>query len=243
MENIEFTRGQIRPIECAKEAFELIKPDYWLLFAISLVGGMIGGVSLYVLIGAMICGIFYSYLKVIDGRGRASIDDLWTGFRYFWPSLLLTVIFVLPIVVYVFALFFTMYLPLIAKAVGGSKVSDGELLTGFGIALVVDLFIAVAMVCVHSLLVFSFPLVIDRGLSSWEAIKLSARAALKNIAGIGGLILLNFGMVIVGYLAFCVGLYLIIPLMTATSIVAYRKVFPRLDPVDLSPPPPSAYQI
>lgn len=223
----EFTRGQIRPIECVKEAWERIKPDYWMLFAISLVGAMIGGISMYVLIGAMICGIFYSYLKVLDGEGKPSIDDLWAGFKFFWPSLLVTALIVIPIVVYTLALFLTMYLPPIMKAAGGSHVSDEEMIGSVLIVLAVDIVIALVMVTIHSLLIFSYPLIVDRGLSSWDAIKLSARATLKNVSGVGGLIVVNFAIAIAGYLAFCIGLYLAIPLMTATNIVAYRRVFPK----------------
>lgn len=227
MHQYEFTTGQIKPIECVKEAFAKIKGDYWMLFAISLVGGLIGGISMYVLIGAMVCGIFHSYLKVLDGTGRASVDDLWVGFKYFWQSLLLTILFVVPIVVYMIALFTTIYLPLIMKAAGGSRVSDEEMFATLGIALAVDLVVAVVMVCIHSLLIFSFPLIIDRNLSSWDAIKLSARASLKNIGGIGGMLAVNLGLAIAGYLAFCIGLYLVIPIITAANVLAYRKVFPR----------------
>jgi hypothetical protein len=223
----EFTRGQIRPVECVKEAWERIKGDYWMLFAISLVGALIGGMSMYVLLGAMVCGIFYSYLKVLDGEEKPSIDHLWIGFKFFWPSLLVTALIVVPIVVYMFALFLTMYLPLIMKAVGGSRVSDEEMLASLFGALAIDVVIALVMVTIHSLLIFSFPLIVDRGLSSWEAIKLSARATIKNTGGVGGLIVVNFAIAIVGYLAFCIGLYLALPLMTATNVVAYRRVFPK----------------
>jgi len=64
--NPEFTTGRIRPIECVKEAYELIKDEYWLLFAVSLVGAIIGGVSMYMVLGPMICGIYLCYLKKID---------------------------------------------------------------------------------------------------------------------------------------------------------------------------------
>ena len=80
MQEVEFTRGQIRAIECAKEAWALIKDEYWTLVAISIVGALIGGISMYVLIGAMICGIFYSYLKKIDS-GKASTPFLRFGDR------------------------------------------------------------------------------------------------------------------------------------------------------------------
>jgi hypothetical protein len=234
----EFTSGQIRPIECVKEAWALIKDEYWMLFAVSIVGAMIGGASMYILIGAMVCGIFICYLKKIDG-GRVAFDDLWLGFKYFGRSLFVTILFVVPIVVYMVAAFGTIYLPIIMKAVGGSRVSDDELLTTVGVALVVDVVIAIGMVLIHSLLIFAFPLIVDRGLSSVDAIKLSARAALKNVGGIGGLIAVNFCLAIAGYLALCVGMYLVIPIITAANVVAYRKVFPRLHPSGFGPPPPT----
>src|SRR5438045_1745434 len=115
--NPEFTTGRIRPIECAKEAYELIKDEYWLLFAVSLVGAIIGGVSMYIVLGPMICGIYVCYLKKIDG-GRVDFNDLWKGFDYFGRSLLVTIVVVVPIVVYIVAIFATIYGPLIMKAVG-----------------------------------------------------------------------------------------------------------------------------
>jgi hypothetical protein len=226
MQNPEFTRGQIHAVECVKEAWALIKADYWLLFAISIVGAMIGGVSMYVLIGAMICGIFNAYLKVIDG-GRANIDDLWAGFKFFWPSLGVTIAIIVPIVVWTVVLVVTVYAPILTAAVIGNRGDQSVLLGTFVFGLIVDLIVAVIMIFVHTLLMFAFPLIVDRGLSSWEAMKLSARAVVKNLSGIGGLIAVNFGLVLAGELAFCVGIYLVIPIITASNLVAYRKVFPR----------------
>ncbi|MBV9215583.1 MAG: hypothetical protein JO053_05350 [Acidobacteria bacterium] len=241
MQETEFRTGVIHPIECVKEAFAAIKDEYWMLFAVSIVGALIGGVTMYVLIGPMICGIYICYLKKFDGKGPVRFDDLWIGFQYFGRSLLVTVLIVVPIVAYVVTIFATIYGPLIMKAVGGNKVSDDELLTTFGVAIVVDLIVALAMVCIHSLLIFSFPLIVDRGLSSWEAIKLSARAALKNAGGIGGLIVVSFILAVLGELACGIGLYLMIPILTASNVMAYRKVFPALTAGSLDPPPPTAY--
>ena len=224
--DLSFNAGAIRPIECVREAWATIKSDYWMLFAISIVGGMIAGVTFYVLLGAMVCGIMTVYLKKIDG-GEVKFDDLWTGMKYLVPSLPVTLLFVIPIVVYIVAVFFTMYSPLITLAVMGEKVDPSLLIATFAVAIGVDLVIAVVMTCLHSLIIFAFPLMIDRGLNAVDAIKLSARAALQNIGGIGGLIVVQFAMVIAGQLLFCVGIYLTIPILTATSMAAYRKVFPR----------------
>ena len=240
MQNQEFTTGQIHPIECVKEGWALIKDEYWLMFAISIVGALIGGVSFYVLIGAMVCGIFHCYLKKIDG-GKVVFDDLWVGFQFFWLSLLVTILIVGPIVIWMVVLFATIYIPIITAAIAGSRVNSNQLLSMLAGALVVDVIVAVIMVCFHTLLIFCFPLIVDRRLSSWESIKLSARAVMKNLGGIGGLIGLNFLLALAGEAAFIVGLYLVIPIITAANLVAYRKVFPALNDRWLDPPP-NTYQ-
>jgi len=224
-----FNASAIKPVECLKQAWGLIKDDYWLLFAISLVGAMVAGVTVYVLLGAMVCGIMGCYLKKIDG-GVVKFEDLWVGMKYLVPSIPIALLFVVPIVIYFVTMFITMYSPLITIAVMGEGNVDSSLLIGtFAVAILIDIVVAVAMTCVHSLIIFAFPLLIDRKLNAIDAIKLSARASLKNIGGIAGMIVLQFAMVILGWLIFCVGLYLIIPILTATNLVAYRKVFPRID--------------
>ncbi|MFL6373580.1 MAG: hypothetical protein ACJ73D_02825 [Pyrinomonadaceae bacterium] len=236
----EFTTGRIRPIDSVKEGWALIKDDYWMLFAVSLVGAMIGGVSMYVLLGPMICGIFICYFKRIDG-GKVVFDDLWLGFKYFGRSLLVTILIVVPIVVYIFAVFMTIYLPIILQAIGGSRFTDRDLLGTFFTAVAIDVVIAVVMVSIHSTLMFAFPLIVDRGLSSVEAIKLSARAAFRNMKGVGGLIVVNFVLALAGEMLCGIGLYFAIPLLTMANLIAYRQVFPAPRLPGLEPPPPTAY--
>src|SRR5436190_2733457 len=224
-----FNASAIKPVECLKEAWQLIKDDYWLLFAISLVGALVAGVTVYVLLGAIVCGIMGCYLKKIDG-GMVKFEDLWAGMKYLVPSIPIALLFIVPIVIYFVTMFVTMYSPLITIAVMGEGNVDSSLLIGtFAVAVLIDIIVAVAMTVVHSLIIFAFPLLIDRKLNAVDAIKLSARASLQNICGIAGMIVLQFGMVILGWLAFCVGLYLMIPILTATNLVAYRKVFPRIE--------------
>jgi uncharacterized membrane protein len=201
---------------------------------------VIGVVSLYILIGAMVSGIMYCYLRRIDGY-PVHFEDLWKGFSFFWPSLPTAIVVVVPIVIWAIIVTVTIYLPIVMAAAMGDRLDGDELLATFGGALVFDLIYAVLMTCLHSLLVFSFPLIVDRGLKGFQPVVLSARAVMKNLRGIGGLIGLNFLMVLAGYAACGIGLYLIIPLMMATTLVAYRKVFPALTRPNLNPPPPNAY--
>ena len=103
------------------------------------------------------------------------------------------------------------------------------------------IFAMIVSLVVHAIFVFAYPLIVDRKLSGWEAIKTSYRAAQKNLGGIVGLILLNIGLGIVGVLFCFVGVYLVLPVTYAAYAAAYRQVFPE-SPVSFasSPPPPPA---
>ena len=57
-EQTDFRVGVIKPVECIKEGWALIKDQYWLFFGISIVGILIGGAVPIVLIGPMMAGIF-----------------------------------------------------------------------------------------------------------------------------------------------------------------------------------------
>jgi hypothetical protein len=221
---MQFRTGVIKPIECAKEAFQLIKSDYWLLFAIWLVGGMIGGVSLMIAAGAMTCGTFYAYLRKIDGH-PVSFDDLWKGMNWFGSGLVVMLLIIVPIIV----IYGLIYIPVLIAAAMGPRLSETELVQLLVGAFAVDFVLLLITVCLHTLLLFAFPLIVDKNLGAFAAISLSARAVVRNLGGVTGLIALNFLMILAGYAALCVGVYFVIPIMLATTVVAYRRVFPRSD--------------
>lgn len=238
MTNTEFRTGVINPVECVKEGFELIKKDYWLLFAIALVGGLIGGFTMYILAGAMFCGIMFTYLKAIDGKPVA-FDDLWKGMNYFGPGLVVILVIVVPLI----AFYIFLYVSIFGAMIGGSQAGEAGLIGALVVVGLIDLVFLILMVCFHTLLTFSFPLIVDRNLGAIDAMKTSARAVWQNLGGVAGLVVVNFVLVFVGYLALCIGLYFVIPIMIAGNVVAYRRVFPSLESqTNLSPPPPDAYK-
>jgi hypothetical protein len=239
MSNEQFNVGVIKPVECLKEAWELVKPQYWILFAVTIIGVMIGGITMYILLGVMMCGIYLCYLQALDGQ-KVEIETLFKNFKYFLPSLLLVIVLIVP------ALFLMaiIYIPLLTAAVMGSKLSESELMTLLFGSFAVEIVVAVIMVCLHTLLMFAFPLIVDRNLSSFQAMKLSAKAVLKNLSGVAGIWVLMFLLNLAGMLVFCVGIYFTIPLLLATQLVAYRKVFPRLNNRTFNTPPmPNAYNL
>ena len=237
MQETEFTVGKIRPIECYKEAWKLIKGQFWLLFAIVLVGVMIGGATMYILFGAMLCGIFYCFLQVIDG-GQTSFESLFKGFKFILPGLVVTAVIVVPM----FVMFGAMYVPMILLFVNNPNPRPEELMSVMFGMFAVEIVVCILMVCVHTLLMFSYPLIVERNLSGWQAIKLSARAVWRNLSGVAGLLGVGFVVAIIGYLMFCIGVYFTIPIIFAANAVAYRKVFPALHQNNFqTPPPPGDY--
>lgn len=237
MTNTEFRTGVISPVECVKEGFELIKKDYWLLFAILIVGAMIGGFTMYILGGAMFCGIFYAYIKAIDGK-PVVFDDLWKGMNYFGPGLVVVLFMIVPMFVYYIFAYFT----LIAALFGGAQAGEAGMVGALVVVGIIDLIVLIALVCFHTLLMFALPLIVDRNLGAMDAIKTSARAVWANMSGVAGLFVVNFALGFVGYLALCIGIYFVIPIMIAGNVVAYRRVFPSLEMrPNAYPPPPSSY--
>ncbi len=237
MSEIDFTVGTIKPIEIYKEAWAMIKDQYWVIFAVTIIGLMIGGLIPIIIAGPMVAGIYLVLLRVYEGQ-RADFGLLFKGFEFFGPTLILMVIVTVPIIVLVFVI----YIPMIMMAFAGQRISESELMWYMIGVFAVELVMTVIMVVVHSLLIFSFPLIVDKKLSAAASIKLSIRAVMKNLSGVAGFFGVGFVVVMVGYLMLCVGLYLVLPLVFAANVVLYRKVFPsKTPPIDV-PPASGAYR-
>lgn len=216
-----FKTAVISPTGCFKEAWDLIKKDYLLFFAVTAIGIYVGSLTFFIATGALLCGVFYCFLKKVDG-GQIEVDDLLTGFRFFRRGLGLTLVFVLP-TLFVFAAFTG---PFFLSLSASPNLTANELYAWLGGALLLELGLAILIICFHTLLTFSFPLIVDRNLSVWQAVVTSARAVWQNLRGVAGFYGLGFLLSLAGLLFFCVGVYLVIPVIIAAQTVAYRKIFP-----------------
>src|SRR4030095_8999430 len=94
----DFRVGVIKPLECIKEGWALIKEQYRLFFGISFVGILIGGLVPIVLVGPMMAGIFLCLFERQRGR-PVEFSLLFKGFDYFVPSLVVMVLKMIPIMV------------------------------------------------------------------------------------------------------------------------------------------------
>jgi len=232
MQELEFRTGVIKPIEVYKEAWEIMKGEFWLIFAITFVGLLIGGVLPIILTGPMMCGIYLCLLDKIDGRPVA-FDKLFKGFDFFVAGLIVTLLVMIPTFVFLFAI----YLPMFGFAIAGPQMDGTALVVFLVTTLLIEIMVAIVMITIHSLILFAFPLIVDRKLNAIQAVKTSAKAVWGNLAGIAGLFCVGFVVCMIGYMLLCVGIYLAIPIVIMSTSVAYRKVFPASNDPQFQVPP------
>jgi uncharacterized membrane protein len=238
MNSPEYTTGNIRAIEVYKETWAMMKPEFWTIVAIVLIGMIVGSVIPVILMGPMMIGLFSCLIDKVDGK-PASLDKLFKGFDQFAAGLVVALIIMVPVFIFIFAI----YIPMIWMSIYGQRLSEDQILPFIGGLLFAELIIGVFMTILHSLIIFAFPLIADRRLGGLAAAKLSAQAAWANKGGIAALFGIGILVVLAGYLLFCIGVYLALPVIMMATTVAYRKVFPRAEQnINFVPPPPTAYQ-
>ena len=178
MQNHQFNTGVINGVEVYKEAWEMIKDQYWLILGITIVGMLIGSAVPIVIIGPMICGIYLCMFDRMEGR-EVTFERLFKGFDFFGPSLVVAIVIMVPM----FVAIFMIYVPFIATAMAGPRMSESELIPFLIGTLLVEFVVVFVMVCFHTLLLFAFPLIADRKLGGIDAMKLSIKAVWHNLGG------------------------------------------------------------
>jgi uncharacterized membrane protein len=92
------------------------------------------------------------------------------------------------------------------------------------------------------LLFFALPLIADHNLTFGDAVKLSASSVMSNLGGLIVLLILEILISIAGMFAFCIGIFFVLPVISAANIIAYRQVFPEAEQdFPNMPPSPDSY--
>jgi len=245
MTNEGFESGVVKPVECMQEGWQLIKDDFWRIFAITLVGMLIGGLIPFGIgIGAMFCGIYFVLLKKMNGENY-EFGDLFKGFSFFVPGLIVSLVVVIPAIISGIFIYGTMIAFFISSVDSRGRVDENVMYGMFGTLFVEAVIVALIMSCLHALVMFAYPLIAERNLSGIEAFKLSVKSVMANLAGVVGIILvefvMGFGAYLLTFFIFGLGVYLVMPIMFAGVLVAYKKVFPNFGR-NHNPPPPNVYQ-
>lgn len=242
MSYVEFNRSAVKPVECVKQGWALIRDKYWLFLGITFVGGLIGGLAPFgILLGPMLCGIYLCLLHKMRGE-EVKFETLFKGFDYFGQSIIPAIVQTVPVIL----LWLILYVPLIVMEMMPLLYPD-EIVRGqrpafspsmFGYKFAVIGFITLISTAIHVVFIFCYPLIAERNMKGTEAIKTSISATLGNIGGLIGLMLLQVLLSLGGLLACYFGLFFVIPIYYAADVIAYRQVFPSKETFSEEPPMP-----
>jgi len=206
-----------------------VRPQYLLMVGISAVAVLAGGMApLGVLLGPLMCGLYLCMFALMNGE-RVEFGLIFKGFDHFVPSLIATLIQMVPMfIVMIPAYLVFMVLFVMAGAAGARDHEAAGPVLGVMMVAAIALFLVImlASVVIGVFFAFTYPLIVDRRLSGWDACRTSARAVLANLGGMLGLVLLNVALGMAGLLLCYVGALLVLPIGFGALAVAYRRVFP-----------------
>jgi uncharacterized membrane protein len=202
-------------------------------------------VPLGILMGPMMCGLYLAFFRVRRGL-PIEFGTLFKGFDYFGQSVIASLLHVIPITAIVIAGYIFLYVGMFATMLAASAAGEDAVpFAGIGVLLMFMLFFAVIILVVILISIgftFAYPLIVDRGLQGFDAVKLSWRAAFGNFWRLLGMSLLGGLLGIVGICLCYVGILLVFPITLAAAAAAYEQVFGlssgEVAP-NLPPPPPT----
>ena len=244
---ISFRRSAVEPVECLKAGWDLVRDEYWLFVGMCAVGMIIGGaVPAGILMGPMMCGLYLAFFRKRRGQ-PVEFGTLFKGFDYFGQSVIAALLHVIPLTGIILAAYIVMYVGMFAAMLAAAAAGeDAAPVAGIGMILVFFLLyvgILLLVILISVGFMFAYPLIVDRRLQGFDAVKLSFRAAFANFWRLVGLMLLGGLLAMAGALLCGIGILLAYPITMSAGAIAYEQVFGLSTPEDLRsdlpPPPPS----
>ncbi|MBV9240903.1 MAG: hypothetical protein JO314_02745 [Acidobacteria bacterium] len=265
---ITFNRGAISAGECVGQGWEAIKPNYWIFFVmvlIFIVGSaalscipFVGGLGFQIAVApALTVGIYQALFRQMRNE-PVDIGMMFRGFEKFRVVVIVGLIQSIPTIIWtVLSLVLNVgstilqsidpklgkgYSSNLAAGNDAAPVIAGGILIVVFIGLIIGLIFAIAWGITF---LFAYPILAEHDVSAIDAIKLSAAAGWGNAGGLIVLFIVQFLLALVGVLALCVGVFFVVPVIYASTAVAYRMVFPpqaKADPFNYNPPDPATYR-
>jgi uncharacterized membrane protein len=231
-----FRRNAVEPIECINRAWALVKDQYWLFVGMTAIAILIGSaIPLGILMGPMMCGLYLSFFKKRRGE-PIELGTLFKGFDYFGPSVVATLLHVIPILVIVIPAYIVFYVVFIlSMTVQGNEPNPGAMLGLLGLFTMFWIVMFFVIIIISIGFTFVYPLLVDRKMAAIEAIKLSFKAAMANFWRLLLLMILTGILSIAGVVLCYVGVFLAFPVTYGALAMAYEQVFGLAEPGDIAP--------
>ena len=263
MTNPQYYKGAIDATGCISNAWEMIKPNYWLFFAVSLVAALIvgavayipfaGGIISAILAAPVMGGVYYIALRAMRGE-PVEFGMMFKGFEKAGPLFLIGAISALPTIIFTILDIFLRTSEVLVRAILGSRqvnqFQSGTTDIAIAGGMITLIVIIVVVYFLFSILwgitfAFAVPIAMDQNVDAITAIKLSAKSSWSNFGGGLVLMILSGLMLFGGVIVCCIGLFFVLPIVEVAWAFAYRQVFPDLGPSPAyryEPPSPDAYQ-
>ena len=241
---VPFNRGVISPVECLSEGFNLIKDQYWLFLGICAVAMIIGqAVPLGILMGPMMCGIYLCFFSKRRGL-PFEFGTLFKGFDYFGQSIVASLLHFVPVVAIIIPAYVIGYVGMFGMIAALGADSSGIASILLFIVLIFFWLVVILLLIVVAIgFSFAYPLIVDRGMQGFDAVKVSFRGAFANFWGLLGMAVLSALLSVVGVFLCYVGVLFVFPITLSAVAIAYERIFGLSRPGDLAsnlpPPPPS----
>lgn len=239
-----FRRNAVEPIECINRAWVLVKDQYWLFVGMTAIAVLIGSaIPLGILMGPMMCGLYLSFFHKRRGE-RIELNTLFKGFDYFGPSVVATLLHVIPILAIVIPAYIGFYVVfIVSMAAQGNEPNPGAMLGLLGMFTMFWIVMFFVIIIISIGFTFVYPLLVDRKMAALDAIKVSFKAAMANFWRLLLLMILTGLLSIAGVVLCYVGVFLAFPVTYGALAMAYEQVFGLAEPGDIAPnvppPPPS----
>ncbi len=230
---------RIDAMNCIKRSWELYKVHFSLILPTTLVVFIAASAASAVpylgfIVGAVLNGVLYGglywfFLKVIRGE-KAELTDAFAGFNRFFQQLMLggavTNLLTLFAVCLAGLPFLFSFIPAIISLSHQSTPNADAILGAFGFFGILSvLFMVFVAFTVCGMWIFTFPLIIDKGLDFWPAMELSRKFYWKEWRGMALLILLAGIVGMSGMILCIVGVILTAPVAIGAIAYAYEDIF------------------
>ncbi len=240
-------------VGCISQGWELVKDHMGVLFVatlfyllIELAVGMLGNIPIigpmlsvanFVISGPLMGGLLYLFIRV-NRQEPATVGEMFDGFRRSFGQLFLGTfipsLFMLVCLIPVLVILFIKLLPLLPQLTKLTHLQPGEtpdqatmstLFSALLVCLPVALICAIPLTFLAVSWKFTLPLIIDKQMDFWTAMKTSWKRVNQHWWSLFGLIILIDLLNVAGLCACCVGLLITIPVGFAALMIAYETLF------------------
>lgn len=232
---------------CISSGWTLLKNNFGLLFvgvliyfliegamaglgSIPIIGPLFSIANLFIA-GPLMGGVFYIFIQAIRGQ-PAEIGDVFAGFRkaflqlflgYLVPALLIGLCMI------PFLIFLVIDIARVVATAHAASPDPGTIIRVFEnqlpIVLPVFLICLIPAVYLQISWLFTLPLIVDRQMDFWPAMKTSWKMVNKHWWLVFGLFILVSLLNVVGMLLCCIGVLFTVPIGLGALMYAYETVF------------------